>query len=222
MADEVPTLSPFDARAKLRLRQDVPIFLLMPGSRQSELAAHTGVFLDAAKLIHAAYPNAQFLVPLATRETRDIFADAVHLHQATELPITTLFGHAQQAMAASDVALIASGTATLEAALMRCPMVITYRMPALSWRIMKNKALIPYVGLPNILAGEFIVPELLQDDATAQNLADAVLAWYRTPHAREMLKARFETMHASLKRGSAARLAEEVLGMLGTKPPALA
>lgn len=219
MADEVPTLTRFDARAQLRVRQSAPIFLLMPGSRQSELAAHAGVFLEAAKRIYAALPESQFLVPLATRETRELFEKAVHVHEAAELPITTLFGHAQLAMAACDVALIASGTATLEAALMRCPMVIAYRMPALSWRIMKKKALIPYVGLPNILAGEFIVPELLQDDATPENLAQALLAWYRTPAARDALSARFATMHASLKRDSAARLAEEVLAMLTPRTP---
>jgi lipid-A-disaccharide synthase len=122
------------------------------------------------------------------------------------------------AMAAADVALIASGTATLEAALMRCPMVITYRMPSLSWRIMKKKALIPYVGLPNILAGEFIVPELLQDDATPENLARATLAWYRTLDAREALQARFASLHASLTRDSDTLLAQEVLGMLGRTP----
>jgi lipid-A-disaccharide synthase len=221
MADEVPTLTQRDARAQLRLRANAPIFLLMPGSRQSELAAHAGVFLAAAKQIRQALPEAEFLVPLATRETRDLFANAIHDHDAADVPITTLFGHAQLAMAACDVALIASGTATLEAALMRCPMVIAYRMPALSWRIMKKKALIPYVGLPNILAGDFIVPELLQDDATADNLAQAVLAWYRTPAARDALKARFETMHTSLKRNSSARLAEEVLGMLGRAPRVL-
>ena len=86
-----------------------------------------------------------------------------------------LFGHSHEAMAAADVVLVASGTATLEAALLKRPMVITYRMPRLSWWLMRPRAYQPYVGLPNILAGEFVVPELLQDDATPENLAEAVL-----------------------------------------------
>jgi lipid-A-disaccharide synthase len=218
MADEVPTLSQSDARAQLRLPQAAPIFLLMPGSRQSELAAHAELFIQTAALLHAQLPQAQFLVPLATRETREQFEAARYRCEAMSLPITLLFGHAQLAMAAANVALIASGTATLEAALMRCPMVITYRMPQLSWQLMKRKALIPYVGLPNILASEFLVPELLQEDATPPLLARALLAWVRTPHAVEALQARFATLHRTLRRDSAKLLGEEVLALVGRPP----
>jgi lipid-A-disaccharide synthase len=218
MAEEVSRQTVADARAQLRLRQSIPIFLLMPGSRQSELTAHADLFIATAKEILKTLPDAQFLVPLATRETREQFTIALHRADAVNLPITTLFGHAQMAMAAADVALIASGTATLEAALMRCPMVITYRMPGLSWRIMKKKALIPYVGLPNILAADFIVPELLQDDATPANLAQAMVAWFHSTDAREAVQARFAAMHSSLARDSSTLLAQEVLTMVGRSP----
>ena len=109
-----------------------------------------------------------------------------------------LFGHANLALAAADVALVASGTATLEAALLRCPHVVAYRMSPTTYRLMKRKAYLPYVGLPNILAGEWLVPELLQDDATPENLARAMGNWIRHPDAATALRARFAAIHAQL------------------------
>jgi lipid-A-disaccharide synthase len=199
----------------MRLPRAAPVFALLPGSRQSELKAHSSLLLRVAQQVHALLPEARFLVPLATRETREHFERAIATADAHALPVTVLFGHAQLALASADVALVASGTATLEAALMRCPMVITYRMPALSWRLMRRKALIPYVGLPNILAGEFIVPELLQDEATPENLSQAMLNWYRAREARELLEERMAALHALLRRDSPRRLAAAILPLLG-------
>ncbi len=121
-----------------------------------------------------ARPDARFIVPLVSRTTRDAFLEAQHRGGHDALPLTILYGHAGDALRAADVALVASGTATLEAALARCPHVIFYRVSALTARIVRRKLLVPWVGLPNVLAGRFVVPELLQDDATPGNLAQAV------------------------------------------------
>jgi lipid-A-disaccharide synthase len=114
--------------------------------------------------------------------------------------VQILSGQSHAALAACDVTLIASGTATLEAALFKKPMVIAYNMNWLSWQLMKRKKLQPWVGLPNILAQEFCVPELLQDQASPSNMSKAVLDWLRSPEKAQALVSRFESMHASLLR----------------------
>jgi lipid-A-disaccharide synthase len=122
-----------------------------------------------------------------------LFESALHRCQAQELPIRLLFGHAHQAMMAADVVLVASGTATLEAALLKRPMVIAYKMAPLSWWLMQRiGGYLPYCGLPNVLAGRFIVPEFIQDDATPENLAQALLNLYADKTVCDGLKARFE------------------------------
>ena len=124
---------------------------------------HARLVLGAAARIARARPDAHFIVPLVSRRTRDAFVDAQHRGGHDALPLTLLYGHAGDALRAADVALVASGTATLEAALARCPHVIFYRVSALTARIVGRKLLLPWVGLPNVLAGRFVVPELLQD-----------------------------------------------------------
>ncbi len=146
--------------------------------------------LDAAARILEARPDARFLVPLVSRATRDAF-EAQHRGGRDALPLTLLYGHAGDALRAADVALVASGTATLEAALARCPHVIFYRVSALTARIVRRKLLLPYVGLPNVLAGRFVVPELLQDDATPGNLAQAALNLFDDTVTRRRLEAVF-------------------------------
>jgi lipid-A-disaccharide synthase len=165
-------------------------------------------------LIVRQLPQAQFLVPLATRETRELFEAALYRRDAPELPLTIMFGHAHEAMAASDVVLVASGTATLEAALLGRPMVIAYRMPAASYWLLKGKGYLPYYGLPNILAGKFVVPEFIQDDATAANLAQAMLNLYRDAWVRTRIERKFEDLRSSLGRGSAEQAAVAVLAVL--------
>jgi lipid-A-disaccharide synthase len=128
--------------------------------------------------------------------------------------LTVLFGHAHDAMAAADVVLVASGTATLEAALLCRPMVITYKMPALSYWLLKGKGYLPYYGLPNILAGEFVVPEFIQDDATPLNLSQALLNLLDDETIRYRLERRFGRMRASLRRDAAQRAARAVLPYL--------
>lgn len=208
-ADAIPQASQREAaRAQLRLKPTDIVIAMLPGSRQSELDYHAVLFLETAKKLHVAFPTAKFLVPLTTRETREQFEAAKWKTGAQDLPLQVLFGHANFAMAAADVALVASGTATLEAALLRCPHVIAYRLSATTYQLMKRKAYLPYVGLPNILAGEWLVPELLQDDATPENLVRAMAAWLRHPDAANALRARFGDIHRELAANNAERVRE--------------
>jgi len=202
------------ARDQLRLPPASPVVALLPGSRQGELKYMADLFIRTAKLIHARLPHAVFLVPLTTRETRVMFETALYHNDAEELPLTIMFGHAQDAMAAADVVLVASGTATLEAALLCKPMVITYKMPPATYWLLQGKGYLPYYGLPNILAREFVVPEFIQDDATPQNLSQALLNLLADVATRDRIAARFAAMSASLHRGAARQAALAVLPML--------
>ena len=209
LADEMP-LAPdrAEARAQLRLSDSATAVALLPGSRRGELEAHADLFIDTARRLAQRRPGTRFFVPLATRQTRDYFESRLYAREAQGLDLTILFGHARLAFQAADAALVASGTATLEGALARCPMVITYRVPALTYRLMMRKALLPYVGLPNILAGEFIVPELLQEHATPGNLEQAIGNWLDHKAARERLQARYATIHQQLRCGNDERVAQ--------------
>ena len=201
-------------REQMRLPAQQKIFALLPGSRQSEVRQLAAIFIETAKLILKKIPGACFLVPLSSRETRNIFEQALYDCAAQELPITLLFGHAHDAMIAADGVLVASGTATLEAALLKRPMVISYKMPAASWWLMRRKQYQPYVGLPNILAGKFVVPELLQHDATPQNLAQALLNLVADKQAVAELETLFSDMHTTLRQNTAHKAAQAILPYL--------
>ena len=188
-----------EAREQLKLSIAQPVFALLPGSRASELDMHGDLLLHTAAALHAARPDARFLVPLTTRLTRDRFETAIYRLGHEKLPLTVLYGHASDALRAADVALVASGTATLEAALARCPHVIFYRVNALTARIVRRKLLLPWVGLPNVLAGKFVVPEFLQDDATVENLTQAAGNLYDDTVTRRRLEALFAGFAASLR-----------------------
>jgi len=174
-ADAAGATTRQSVRERFRLGAATPVFALLPGSRQSEVELHAETVLRTAALLHDARPDARFLVPLVTRETRERFDAARHALGLAELPITMLYGHADAALRAADVGVVASGTATLEAALARCPHVIFYRVTRLTAWIVRRKLTVPWIGLPNVLAGRFVVPELLQEDATPENLAQAAL-----------------------------------------------
>jgi lipid-A-disaccharide synthase len=203
-----------EMRETMRIPQHVKVFAFLPGSRQSEVKYLAHTFIETAKLILQQLPDARFLVPLVSRETRGIFEQALYDCDAQELPITLLFGHAQDAMIAADGVLVASGTATLEAALVKRPMVITYRMPALSWWLMKRKSYQPYYGLPNILCERFVVPELLQEDATAENLTQALLNLINNPEAVMQLEESFIALHRTLRQNTAQKAAAAILPYL--------
>jgi lipid-A-disaccharide synthase len=192
-----------------------PVFALLPGSRQSELEYMAETFIRTAALLHERYPEAIFLVPLVSRETRNLFEAALWKLGLQELPIKLLFGHAQEALAACDAALIASGTATLEAALLKTPMAIAYRMSPWSWQLMKRMRYQPWVGLPNILAGRFVVPEFLQDKATPENLADALGELATDDAKRSEVTEVFTAMHRQLRQNTADKAADAVLSVMG-------
>lgn len=202
------------SREQLRLPAGAKVIALLPGSRVSELTSMADLFVDTAAQIAKTLPEALFLAPMVNRQTKDLFEAAVYRRQAYDLNINILFGHAHDAMAAADVVLAASGTVTLEAALLKRPMVITYKMPWASWWIMSNLHYQPYVGLPNILAGEFIVPEFLQHEATPENLAQAVLNLLSETTLRQRLEARFDVMLQELRQNTAGKAAQAILPLL--------
>lgn len=201
------------AREGLKIKSSALVIAMLPGSRQSEVQQHAQLFVKSAKLIYAAHPNAIFLVPLITRETRQIFELAI-FHEPEILPIQILFGHAHDAMEAADVVIVASGTATLEAALLKKPMVITYRMSKLSWQLLKRMRLQAYVGLPNILADKFVVPELLQDDSTPEKLAEVALRLVSDTNYAAEIKEEFIKIHHSLRQNTAEKAAVAILSHL--------
>ena len=202
------------ARETLKQSPTAPLVALLPGSRLSEIEMHAGLVLDAAARIVEARPEFRFIVPLVSRTTRDAFVEAQHRGGYDALPLTILYGHAGDALRASDIALVASGTATLEAALARCPHVIFYRVSALTAHIVRRKLLVPWVGLPNVLAGRFVVPELLQDDATPGNLAQAMLNLFDDTITRRRIEALFGEMRDALALDTGAIAADAVLGEL--------
>jgi lipid-A-disaccharide synthase len=197
-ADAATAASRRETRDVLRLDARQPAFALLPGSRESELEMHSELLLDAAVEILDALPEARFIVPLVSRETREYFEAVCHRKELDTLPLTILYGHADQALRAADVGLVASGTATLEAAIARCPHLIFYRVRAMTARIVARKLLLPYVGLPNVLAGRFVVPEFLQSGATADNLARAALNLFDDMITRQRLESLFAAMARSL------------------------
>ncbi len=202
------------ARELLGLSSQQPIFALLPGSRQSELQYMADTFVETAREINRQVPEALFLVPLATRETRLLFETALYRCNARELPLRLLFGHAHEAMMASDAVLVASGTATLEAALLKRPMAIVYKMASFSYRMMRRMGYLPYVGLPNILAGKFVVPEFIQDDATPENLAQALLNFYKDKEICDRIGVVFRDIHIQLRQNTAEKAAAAILDTL--------
>ena len=200
------------ARAALGLPAKGDVVALLPGSRSSELQYLGQRFFDAAAHILVARPATRFVVPAVPALQARLLA----LAQASGLgaSVQVLAGQSHTALAACDVTLIASGTATLEAALFKRPMVIAYNMNALSWQIMRRQQLQPWVGLPNILCQDFVVPELLQGAATPKALAQAVLAWLDAPERITALQQRFETLHHTLRRDTAQLATHAIKKML--------
>lgn len=216
LADMLPILvDRAAAREKLEVPQDRLVFAMLPGSRQSEVARLALTFIEAAKQLAQRFDNVLFLVPLVSRETRELFEQVRHDAGAEDLPIRILFGHAQDAMAASDAVLVASGTATLEAALLKRPMVIAYKVASTTAFLMRRMGYLPYVGLPNILARRFVVPEFLQEDCTPDNLAQALGNIVCDKETCARLTSVFADIHHELRQNTAERAAQAILPMLG-------
>jgi lipid-A-disaccharide synthase len=189
------------ARRALGLKDEDTVIAILPGSRASEVQYLAQRFFDAAVSVRDSRPGVRFVVP-AVPALRDRI---VQLARASGLGegLQVLDGQSHTALAACDVTLIASGTATLEAALFKRPMVIAYNMNWVSWQIMRRKQLQPWVGLPNILCEDFVVPEYLQDAATPKALAQALLDWLDAPARISALQQRFTALHLTLRRDTA-------------------
>lgn len=215
LADELPLIpNKKAARELLKLKQSELIIAMLPGSRQSEVQQHAEFFVKTAELMTQHHPDAKFIVPLITRETRNIFDKALAKSKDSSLKMNLLFSHAHEAMEAADFVVVASGTATLEAALLKKPMIITYRMSIISWWLLKAMRYIPYVGLPNVLANKYIVPELLQKNATPEKLNETMVAMLEDKKGLKDIKETFTDIHRTLKQNSAKKSAEVVLSYL--------
>ena len=197
------------ARHQLGVPGQIPVLAMLPGSRVNELRQHARLFVETAEILHQSLPEMHFLVPVVSQQTRQLFLDA---WQAVDpnLPIRIVIGHAHQVMTAADLVLVASGTATLEAALLKRPMVITYRVARSTAWLMRRRAYLPWVGLPNILARKDLVPELLQEAATPMALATAVLELYRDEQRQQEMVTEFTRQYDSLRCGTAERIAEAI------------
>ncbi|HET9976581.1 MAG TPA: lipid-A-disaccharide synthase [Burkholderiaceae bacterium] len=211
LADSIPLEPPREAaRAALGLPADAPVVALLPGSRRSEIAYIAPSFIAAAALLAKQRPDLRFVLPIVP----GLRALVEPLVAAGDAPIQLLDGRSHEALAACDVTLIASGTATLEAALFKRPMVIAYKMHPLSWQMMKRMQLQPWVGLPNILARDFVVPERIQGEATAERLAADVLAWLDDAPRARAVAARFSDMHHLLRRDTARTATDAIAQVL--------
>jgi lipid-A-disaccharide synthase len=209
LADVIP-LEPdmAGARRALGLPESGPVIAVLPGSRHSEIALIGPTFFDAMALMQRREPAVRFVIPAATPALRALLQPLVDAHP--ELALTITDGDAQRAMTAADAVLVKSGTVTLEAALLKKPMVISYKVPWLTGQIMRRQGYLPYVGLPNILAGRFVVPEILQHFATPEALADAMLTQLHDEANRRTLTEVFTQMHHALRRNTAHSAAEAV------------
>lgn len=199
------------ARARLGIPAQACVVALLPGSRGGEVARLGGLFLEAAERLHAQRPGVRFVLPCATPARRQ---QLEALLGSRTLPVTLLDGQSHEALAACDAVLIASGTATLEAMLFKRPMVVAYRLAPLTYRILRRLVKSPYVSLPNLLAGRALVPELIQDAATAESLSAAILPLLDDGQSQTE---GFLTLHQTLRRDASAQAADAVLQLVGRR-----
>ncbi|KWV72509.1 lipid-A-disaccharide synthase [Pseudomonas sp. Env-44] len=215
LADAIPLQADrAAARAELGLR-DGPLVALMPGSRGGEVGRLGALFFDAAERLQAQKPGIRFVLPCASPQRR---AQIETLLEGRSLPLTLLDGQSHLALAACDAVLIASGTATLEALLYKRPMVVAYRLAPLTFWILKRMVKSPYISLPNLLAQRLLVPELLQDDATPDALAQTLLPLI---DGGEEQTRGFDDIHRTLRRDASNQAADAVLTLIGHKQEAL-
>jgi lipid-A-disaccharide synthase len=202
------------ARRRLGLAGDEPVVALLPGSRRAEVQHIGPAFVEAAALMLRREPRLRFVLPVAEPRLGDLLVAPLAAAGAAADRITPVAGRSHDCLEAADGVLVASGTATLEAALFGKPMVIAYRMPATSYWLMRRMGTVNFIGLPNILAGEPLVPELIQDEATPRRLADELLAVLDDRPRCARLRERFAAMHESLKRDTPALAAEAIMATM--------
>jgi lipid-A-disaccharide synthase len=214
LADAVPVdVDRAAARRHLGLPQEGEVVALLPGSRMTEVRMLGAVFIAAAKRLSETRPRLCFVAPLASAATQSLF-NAQLRAQGADMPLTVIAGQSQQVLAAADAAMVASGTATLEALLLKCPMVMAYRLKPLTYRLAKHLVKVSYYSLPNLLAGRPLIPELIQGSVNAQRLAEAVQALLDDKPASAQLVAQFREIHLHLRRDAARQAATAVLSML--------
>ncbi len=201
------------ARVDLGLDPDQPVLAILPGSRAGEVERLGGLFLEAARQLQDAVPNLQLVIPCVNRE-RELQVRALADSLEVALPLTVVRGRSRDVMAAADVVLLASGTATLEAMLLKKPMVVGYRLSGFSFALLSRLVKVPHVALPNLLAGRELVPELLQNNATPDKLAAAVLERLNNPAERDRLKSTFAELHHQLRRNADERAADAVAALI--------
>ncbi|MBT8556186.1 lipid-A-disaccharide synthase [Polynucleobacter paneuropaeus] len=229
LASDIP-LQPDTSGARQKLSQllhlssdklDGTVVAVLPGSRGSEIELIAPIFFDTMAVLANKLKGQKlyFLIPVATARLRaPLEALKSQLqNQYPEIQIHLIDGQADLVLEAADAVLIASGTATLQAALWKKPMVISYKVPWLTGQIMKRQGYLPYVGLPNILCGEFVVPELLQNEATPEALANALMTWLENPNKVTQLKSRFTEMHETLRRPTGLLVAQAVTHEIQSK-----
>ncbi len=215
LADAIPLLPPrAAARSALGLAEGDTVVALLPGSRRSEIAHIAPRLLAAARLMHRQRPDLRFVMPVVPG-LRGLVEPLLARHTGAAA-VTLLDGQSHEALAACDLTLVASGTAALEAALFKRPMVITYHLAWLNWQRMKRMRYQPWVGLPNILCGEFVVPELIQDAATPEALAREGLAWLDDPRRVAALERRFNDLHHLLRQNTARKATDAIAQILQT------
>ena len=209
LADEIPLqIDQKAARESLHIAPDARVVALLPGSRSGEVERLGTIFMQMAALCFARDPTLQFVIPAANADRyRQLH---LQLSSFVDYPIQLVNGRSQVVMSAADVVVMASGTTTLEALLLKRPMVIAYKVAGLSWAILSRIVKTPFVGLPNLLAGKKLVPELLQTQATPQNLADATMSYFEHPEETQALRDTFYQMHETLRRDASERAAEAI------------
>ncbi|GLX87060.1 lipid-A-disaccharide synthase [Thalassotalea loyana] len=214
LAEQIPMNSDkSQARQSLGLNvlPEQHLVALMPGSRSGELKLLVEPYLEAAKKLLNKHPNMRFVVPMISQDKADMF-NKLHQELAPELKLDVIVGKTQDVMAASDVLLIASGTVTLEAALVKRPMVVCYKVNALTWQIAKRMVKLKWVSLPNLLANEEIVPEFLQHDIKVDDLVSALEE--RLFQDQTALLSRFEQIHHELKQNADEKSAQAVIALM--------
>ena len=202
------------ARAALGIEGTGPVLAILPGSRMSELKYNSVAFVAAARLLLAREPGLRLIAPMAGSTQRGYFSSLLAQAGLADVPLRIIDGQSHAAIAAADAVLVASGTATLEVALFKKPMVIAYKMMAASWHVLRHMGYQPWIGLPNIMAREFLVPELLQHNATPEAIADALWRQLEDGVGRQRLRQRFTEMHHALRRDTARLSAQAVLEMI--------
>ncbi|MDF0752362.1 lipid-A-disaccharide synthase [Marinobacter sp. 71-i] len=214
LADRIPMMpDTMGARRSLGLREDAPVLAILPGSRGGEVERLGTLFLEAARWIQGRRPDLQLVIPCINREREKQVRELVEALDV-KLAVTIVRGRSREVMASSDVVLLASGTATLEAMLLKKPMVVGYRLSGFSFALVSRLVKVPYVALPNLLAKEQLVPELLQDDASPESLGEAVLERLENETERARLTEAFSQLHEQLRQDADEQAATAVSALI--------